>query len=41
MSVVTITVAGGYRARPESLTVITRRAKSAKLLESKMPARWY
>jgi hypothetical protein len=41
MDVVTVAVAGGYRARPESLTVITRRATSAKRLTSRTPARLY
>jgi hypothetical protein len=39
MQVVTVAAAGGYRARPESLMVITRRAKSAKRRTSRTPAR--
>jgi hypothetical protein len=40
--VVTVTVlGGGYRALLESLTVITRRANSAKELRSRTPARLY
>jgi hypothetical protein len=38
MRVVTVTVADGYRARPDSLTAIARIAKSAKLLRSS--TRW-
>jgi hypothetical protein len=41
MTVVTVAVAGGYRVRPEYLIVITRRAKPAKLLESRTSARLY
>jgi hypothetical protein len=40
--VVTVTVlGGGYRALVESLTVITRRANSAKELRSRTPAKLY
>jgi hypothetical protein len=34
-------VMGGYRALPECLTTITRRANSAKVLRSRTPAKLY
>jgi hypothetical protein len=40
--VATVTVVvGGYRALPKSIIAITRRANSAKLLRSSMPAKLY
>jgi hypothetical protein len=40
--VVTVTVvAGGYRAPPESLTVIARTANAASAAKLKTPARWF
>jgi hypothetical protein len=39
--VVTVMVVGGYRPPPETLTAITHRANSAKVLIFRMPAKLY
>jgi hypothetical protein len=41
MDVVTVAVAGGYRARTASLTAMTHRANATKMLRFSTPARLY
>ena len=41
MDVVTVAVAGGYRARAASLTAMTHRANATKMLRFSTPARLY